>query len=174
MFQVGSSTIPIFKLLTRLQRFKTAIDTRIAEEQARQRALQGSPSRSNSGAKKPAARTASPAVRAARNRSVDSKGTDAPSKGPDPSEFEPEFVIEDEEVITRATTPQPGQAEKQENLGNDGPTSSHPDTDAPSTAQKGDDSQAQPASPDLPTEVRVKLRKLERLETRYQGQKIKV
>ena len=95
--------------------------------------------------------------------------SDLRSKGPDPSEFEPEFVIEDEEAISRAITPQPEQKTKQQGSENDESAPEPSGTDTLSTDQKEDEAQVQSTVPELPTDVRVKLRKFERLESRYQG-----
>lgn len=152
------------------QRIKGAIDSRIAEEQARQRAAQAPPSRSNSTAKRPVPRAASPSVRSSsRARSGDKKDEGIQQKGPDPAEFEPEFVIGDEDAPTRSGTPLPGPA--QDNAATSQTIGEKPDTigDGQST-QKTGESGASASTPELPMDVRVKLRKFDRLESRYQGQ----
>ena len=108
----------------------------------------------------------SPAVRSSRTRSGETKGVDA--KGPDPREFDPEFVIDDEEIPARGGTPGPSQA-KDEERGNSGAEKSEADNGMQISEKPTapDDSAAQTS--ELPTDVRVKLRKLERLEPRYQG-----
>ncbi|MCJ1384148.1 hypothetical protein MMC17_007264 [Xylographa soralifera] len=154
-----------------LQRLKGAIDSRIAEEQARQRNAQQLLARSNSGTKRPSSRsrTSSPAVRSARARPGESKSGDIPEKGPDPREFEPEFVIEDEDVISRAGTPKPvhvknGEAQSGEAAGK--PAAA--DVERQPEENRDSEKAPQEATLEVPTDVRVKLRKLERLESRYQ------
>lgn len=152
---------------------KGAIDSRIAEEQARQRNAQYSPSRSASSSKRPTSRNraASPAVRAARPKPTENKSDSGPQKGPDPKEFEPEFIIEDEDTMSRTGTPKPVE----------GKDEGGPITEATAEIPIGQDGERQvdeekmseqaavDAALELPTDVRVKLRKLERLESRYQG-----
>ena len=159
-------------MLTMKKRLKGAIDSRIAEEQARQRALQTTPSRSNSTARKPPSRSSSPAVRAARRRPTDNGTGDPTAKGPDPKDFEPEFVIGDEELLSRKGTPQP-QDGRNPDISEDGQTEKATSVDSAQVESK--DAAVQDEAPaavtELPKEVRVKLRKLERLESRYQGKK---
>ncbi|MCJ1281390.1 hypothetical protein MMC26_000709 [Xylographa opegraphella] len=155
-----------------MQRLKGAIDSRIAEEQARQRNAQQLPARSNSVARRPSSRsrTSSPAVRSARARPGDSKTGDIPEKGPDPKEFEPEFVIEDEDVISRAGTPRPVHVKDGESQSGEAVAekSAAPDGERQPEEDRGSEKVSQVAALELPSEVRVKLRKLERLESRYQ------
>jgi hypothetical protein len=91
------------------------------------------------------------------------------ARGPDPSEFENAFVIEDEsEEPSRVGTPSVGE-EKAAAMA-EGNTIAE-------TAVSGDGREkvvemaveASPKAPELPTEVRTKLRKLEKLESKYQG-----
>lgn len=93
---------------------------------------------------------------------------DTPGKGPDPAEFEPEFVIGNEE-LSRFNTPRP-------TAGQDGSSEERPSHEAPAS-EKGEElldgtSQAHASKPsmELQTDVKVKLRKLERLESKYHGQ----
>ncbi|MCJ1401084.1 hypothetical protein MMC11_004296 [Xylographa trunciseda] len=154
------------------QRLKGAIDSRIAEEQARQRNAQQLPARSSSGARRPnsRSRTSSPAIRSTRVRPVESKSGDIPEKGPDPKEFEPEFVIGDEDVISRSGTPRPAQAKDGE--AQSGEAVAEETAAATVDRQPEEDRESekvpQEAALEVPTDVRVKLRKLERLESRYQ------
>ncbi|MCJ1439000.1 hypothetical protein MMC27_008390 [Xylographa pallens] len=157
------------------QRLKGAInniDSRIAEEQARQRNAQQLPARSNSGARRPSSRsrTSSPAVRSARIRPSESRSGDIPEKGPDPREFEPEFVIEDGDVISRAGTPK--QVHVKDGEAQSGETAAEKPAAAdmePQPEENRDSEKApQEAALEVSTDVRVKLRKLERLESRYQ------
>lgn len=176
------------------QRIKGAIDRTIAEEQARQKALSdqqavgggaaatvhtrqsSSVSRSNSGA---SAQTKKPRQKkAAQDASKDVEGAVA---NPDPAVFEAAFVIDDDEP-SRSTTPLPPSEQKEQVLQNgdskgDGDTGTGDDKDS---EKKGTDVQASDedrpvpppkpaASPELPPDVRAKLRKLEKLEATYPG-----
>ncbi|TVY45745.1 Golgin [Lachnellula occidentalis] len=127
------------------QRLKQAVDTRIAEEQAR--AQNSTPAaRSNSTAR----RTDSPSARPRKAKPKDSDGT--PTRGPDPSEFETAFVIEDDFEEPSRTS-----------------TSVMMDEKGLEAGGSGDGSERGSANPPvLPTEVRTKLRKLEKLESKYQ------
>lgn len=91
---------------------------------------------------------------------------EASGKGPDPAEFEPEFVIADSEPPSRAGTPRPAlnrsesstketARDNEEARTGDGQPEKPPYDDASATPQE------------LPTDIRVKLRKLEKLESRY-------
>ncbi|MCJ1463187.1 hypothetical protein MMC07_001792 [Pseudocyphellaria aurata] len=144
-----------------LQRLKGAIDSRIAEEQARQRALQHSPSRSSSGTNRPSNRTGSPNKRAARRKDDDSS-----LKGPDPSEFEPENVIGNEDIPVKSETPRPAQRKDGVTMANDGP-SKEPSTSNNEEVDRTTATDSILISQELPTDVRVKLRKLEKLESKY-------
>ncbi|KAI9820314.1 MAG: hypothetical protein M1827_005936 [Pycnora praestabilis] len=139
------------------QRLKGAIDSRIAEEQARQKAVQPPLSRSSSSARRSSSRTVSPSRRQGRARNREKGDSNGASKAqPDPSEFDPEFVIEDEDVTSRAATPVLGKERSEGAEGDDVVGKGKPLAEEPE------------ASPELPTEVRAKLRKLEKLESRYQ------
>ncbi|KAL9126164.1 MAG: hypothetical protein Q9217_004744 [Psora testacea] len=148
------------------QRIKASIDSKIAEEQAKSRFASGSPSRSASGARRNASRAISPTKRAARQGSRGRQ--DGSGKGPDPTDFEPEFVIDDEE-LSRSGTPKP-LADQEDKAA--------VEVSAPQggvITENGQGSQAKDGGLDsssqsfeLPTDVRVKLRKLEKLEGRYQ------
>ena len=149
----------------------SAIDSRIAEEQAKQRNSQSSPSRSNSSTKKPTSRGASPAVRATRNRQLQSKSAEVPPRGPDPKEFEPEFVIDDQDTPSRSTTPKPTQTRNEgvRNVESGAEKALAQDGGLQAEDQKGAEAATPATAQELPTDVRVKLRKLEKLEFRYQG-----
>ncbi|MCJ1389907.1 hypothetical protein MMC18_002764 [Xylographa bjoerkii] len=158
-----------------MQRLKGAIntlDSRIAEEQARQRNAQQLPARSSSGARRPNSRSrnSSPAVRSARARPTESKNGDIPEKGPDPKEFEPEFVIENEDVVSRSGTPRPVQARDGEAQSSEAGVekTAAANVDRQSEEDRVSEKVPQEAALEVPTDVRVKLRKLERLESRYQ------
>ena len=165
-------SLPLGTLLLTLinpQRLKGAIDSRIAEEQARQRATHSPPARSSLEARRSSSRTQSPSKRIPRNKGQSEKEGDPPGKGPDPSEFEPEFVIEDDSQPSRIGTPKPTQ-------GSDGDATG--EGELVEKAPQVEDGEVQeiapgnaPSSPflELPLEVRTKLRKLGKLESRYQG-----
>ena len=153
------------------QRLKGAIDSRIAEEQARQRLSQSSPSRSVSGARRPAGRDESPSKRPPRTGPRGRKDGEPSGQSPDPSDFEPEFVVGDDDGPSRSSTPRPTEskpadAEKTSptelpmNARRDGPEES-----VPSEKVEMKDS----TGVELPTDVRVKLRKLDKLESKYHG-----
>ena len=145
-----------------------AIDARIAKEQARQRSAQA-PTRSNSGSQRSGARNASPVIRAARVKQPESKDGEIPQRGPDPKEFEPEFVIGDDELPSRSGTPRPAGDGSQANITEDG-EAKNADTDAEKqqeVAADGQDLATKP--PELPKDVQAKLRKLEKIESKYHG-----
>lgn len=152
------------------KRLKGAIDSRIAEEQARQKALQSSPSRSNSSARRSSSRTVSPSKRQARAREREKRANDAAAeKGPDPSEFEPEITLDDE--VSRSRVGTTGLSAEQEE---DGPLSIAMNDKPPVEERKepnGKTEESDDASAplQLPTDVQMRLRKLEKLESRYQG-----
>lgn len=148
-----------------MKRFKGAIDARIAEEQAKQRAAaQQSPSRPGSTPRRSSSRNLSPSKRAGRSKDADNGKAASTGKGPDPSEFDPEFVIgEDDDQPSRTGTPRP--KEKGETA------------DTASSAGKEKEGEGQDASTDekanspteIPPEVQVRLRKLDKLEPKYSG-----
>jgi len=98
---------------------------------------------------------------------------DPTQKGPDPKEFEPDFVIDDEDLPSRTVTPRPGPEQNGEvklvetaaDKAPDGGGSQQPKEEK----DPGESSSAMSTAPELPTDVRVKLRKLEKLENRYHG-----
>ncbi|KAL9038517.1 MAG: hypothetical protein Q9214_005249, partial [Letrouitia sp. 1 TL-2023] len=149
------------------QRLKGAIDSRIAEEQARQRSALNStladhtPGRSSS-------RGESPSKQTPRNAARTKRSGDLLAKGPDPSDFEPEFVIDDSNAPSRSGTPRPPQERSESS------TKVETEEDAAGDVTQGTSGRDKSASgeisstpPEIPTEVRVKLRKLEKLESRY-------
>lgn len=84
-------------------------------------------------------------------------------RGPDPSEFENAFVIEDEGEVVETASETAIEAEKTEKMG-DNPA------ETGVGSEKGGEEVASPSKPaELPAEVRTKLRKLEKLESKYQG-----
>ncbi len=150
----------------RLQRLKGAIDSRIAEEQAKLQQSQPSPSNVDSDTRRATSRTDSPNRRTAKPPPRARQDGDPGVKGPDPSSFEPNFVIEDGE-LSRSGTPAPMDVGSVAD-GKDG--QKIPGSEPAWEAQDEATTTGSPrASHDIPTDVRVKLRKLEKLETRYQG-----
>ena len=123
---------------------KGAIDSTIAEEQARQNASQLRPSRSDSSARR-ISRTGSPAVLQRLDR-------DGAAKVSDPSDFEKDLDI-DLPISIRAQTR--GEEEIDDGV----------DKQEAQPKEKAHTYQAI----SLPTDVRSRLRKLDRLEPRYKG-----
>ncbi|KAK8252493.1 hypothetical protein HDK77DRAFT_152017 [Phyllosticta capitalensis] len=153
------------------QRLKGAIDSRIAEEQARQRQVaeqsrSQTPGRSDS-LRRSNSRALSPSRRPARPRTPDI-GDKPQAKGPDPAEFDPEFVV-GEDDLSRSTTPKPADDK-------DGTAQAAAPTEN-GKVSKGEQDESQPtqdssdAAPpaELPMETRMRLRKLEKLEPKYSG-----
>ncbi|KAK2802901.1 hypothetical protein FQN51_004164 [Onygenales sp. PD_10] len=146
------------------QRIKGAIDSRIAEEQARQKAIQDAAalSRSNSGVRRTRSRADS---RSARLRRDNGNGNALPAKGPDPAEFDAEFVVGDDETSSRTSTPvQPADGGPESNNFAESEGKRSVDT----TRKNSMAEEPGQTPPELPTEVRVKLRRLDKLEGRYQ------
>lgn len=156
-------------LLTRTQRLRGAIDSRIAEEQARQRTPHDSPSRSNSRSQRSSTRTISSNRQAVRSEGRESKDGEPPAKGPDPSEFEPDFVINGDSTPSRSTTPRPVQENGEDGTATGVSAHTAPESDSRKTQGIDGEKEAITIPSELPTEVRVKLRKLEKLESRYHG-----
>ncbi|PVH98685.1 hypothetical protein DM02DRAFT_32892 [Periconia macrospinosa] len=146
------------------QRFKGAIDARIAEEQARQRASTQSPgSRSGSVPRRANSRTDSPSKRSGKPKEADGKAAPA-GKGPDPSEFDPEFVIgEDDDQPSRTGTPRPKEKTESTETASGGDKAQEEDGKPASNEEE-------PAAPEIPPEVQTRLRKLDKLEPKYTGQ----
>lgn len=146
------------------KRLKQAVDSRIAEEQARQKTPVSPVTRSNSTAQRSLSRTESPASRPRKPRPKDNDGT--PVRGPDPSEFETAFVIEDEsEEPSGVNTP---------TMTDEKTTESAAPSEAGTSLDGSERSSEKttvtpPKAIELPQEVRTKLRKLEKLESKYQG-----
>ncbi|KAJ9602827.1 Golgin imh1 [Cladophialophora chaetospira] len=159
-------------------RLKGAIDSRIAEEQARQRQAQQAtrtPPR-----RRPQAQNGSSQRGASRQREQQDNASN--EKGPDPSEFEPEFAVGTDEsaVPSRVATPQPPtevpNKEKEQETQKE-PLPDHDGLSTSSTVVEAAEGKAPDTNgttttghlrpQDLPTDVRVKLRKLERMESKY-------
>ncbi|KAL9102432.1 MAG: hypothetical protein Q9163_002424 [Psora crenata] len=150
------------------EKIEASIDSKIAEEQAKSRFASVSPSRSGSGARRTASRALSPTKRSLRQ---DNRGRqEGPVNGQDPSNFEPEFVIDDEE-LSRSGTPVPRPvADHDDKAGSEGSVSQGANVTGDGQEPPTKDGGAEPPSqsPELPSDVRTKLRKLEKLEGRYQ------
>ncbi|KAL9025448.1 MAG: hypothetical protein Q9196_005729 [Gyalolechia fulgens] len=143
------------------QRLKGAIDSRIAEEQARQRSVFTPPPTSGH-TRKTSSRAESPAKRALRP-----PGSSRPiGAASDPAEFEPEFVIDDSDVPSRSGTPRPAPESAAKEAAREVTEEAR---DGEETHEKALQDGLSAAPPELPTDVRVKLRKLEKLEGRYHG-----
>jgi chromosome segregation ATPase len=154
------------------QRLKGAIDNRIAEEQARQRqqALSASPQRPTQRRRPldqndPGSRTSS------RQR----QPGNAPSeKGPDPSEFEPEFAIGDDESAAPSRTSTPKPPSEQTTVTQEAAALKEGDS-IPKGGETAESRLAetnelpipQVRTQELPNDVQVKLKKLDRLEAKY-------
>lgn len=155
--------------LTCPQRLKGAIDSRIAEEQARQKATGASSStatRSASASRRAAAGNDS----ASRPRKPKPKDNEVnTARGPDPSEFENAFVIEDDsEEPSRVGTP--AIDEEKAAMMAEGNAPGEAGAEGGSKEKAAEKPvEAAPKASELPPEVQAKLRKLEKMESRYQG-----
>lgn len=91
------------------------------------------------------------------------------AKGPDPSEFEGAFVIEDDsEEPSRVGTPAVPDTMSETRAGEITTTLSGAEiSEAPEG--KNEDPGPKPLPVELPADVRARLRKLDKLESRYQG-----
>ncbi|OQV10479.1 hypothetical protein CLAIMM_14470 [Cladophialophora immunda] len=159
------------------QRLKGVIDSHIAEEQARQRQAANSAQAARTPPKRrPQAQNGSRQRAGSRLREQQSDAST--DRGPDPSEFEPEFAIGDDEsaVPSRAATPRPeGTGKEKEQVKEKDIPASEDALDTQSLAEFADNkvSDANGTATtslrpqDLPTDVRVKLRRLDRMESKY-------
>jgi hypothetical protein len=90
-------------------------------------------------------------------------------KGLDPSVFEGAFAIEDDsEDPSRAGTPAPAE-KKAEKISENGTNEETTGDGEAAVIEKVDSVSKPPTVAELPPDVRTKLRKLEKLEARYQG-----
>lgn len=142
------------------QRLKGAIDSRIAEEQARQKALASAPlSRSLSSSSRPESRRDySPKQKSEKHQE---NGTELQAS--DPSEFEKAFAIDDKEEKSIKEAQSEAALDQSPIMSEINITPAVEECEASNSTMS-----TPPAPPRLPQEVRVKLRKLERLETKYQ------
>ncbi|KAK5274963.1 Golgin imh1 [Exophiala xenobiotica] len=163
------------------QRLKGAIDRGIAEEQARQRQVGiSNPPTRNPPRRRPQAQNGTAQRASSKQRDQSNVSTE---KGPDPAQFEPEFAIGDDESAgpSRVATPKPdvkneaAQETETEAVAIEGDgqgiKKETEDSARASTDGKPPDSNGGTHLPirsqELPTEVRVKLRKLDRMEVKY-------
>ncbi len=153
--------------LTLQKRIKGAIDSRFAEEQAKAKAAAAAPVRTGSTARRSASlRNESPSKRSrARPKEVDDG-----ARGSDPSVFERAFVIEDDsEEPSRSATPAIPET-KPEVMAEKGATAENTGLDEGEVVnEKAEIPPNSSTKTDLPPDVRSKLRKLDKLEARYQG-----
>ena len=154
--------------LTVSQRLKGAIDSRIAEEQARQRSALTSPPPPNT-ARKSSSRAESPAKRALRPGASSKQNGETAGKGPDPAEFEPEFVLDHSDVPSRSVTPRPAPTRSESPTKDTAGEVAEEVRNGEETSEKVVQDGSAATSLELPTDVRVKLRRMEKLESRYHG-----
>lgn len=168
-FRYASSPSAIHHADRGWKRIKGALDARIAEEQARQKAAAQTPSRSASISRRSSARNTSPSKRPLKAKDADNGGKAAPSgKGPDPSEFDPDFVIgEDDDQPSRVGTPRPKEKADASDEAHGGK-----EKDGDGTAPAAEEKAA--SAPDIPPEVQTRLRRLDKLEPKYSGMGINV
>ncbi|KAF2650271.1 hypothetical protein K491DRAFT_707665 [Lophiostoma macrostomum CBS 122681] len=143
------------------QRIKGAIDQRIAEEQAKQRSS-ASPSRTPSAPRRSSSRNLSPSKRPGKAKDADNGSKAAPTgKGPDPSTFETDFVIGEDDEPSRAATPRP--KEKTDAAAATSPEAKEKPEDGEAAME--DEKNTPPL--EIPPEVQTRLRKLDKLEPKY-------
>ena len=147
-----------------MQRLRNTIDG-FAEEQTRQRP-QKSPSRRTT----PSSRLQPPIQRPQEQREPSS---DTLVVGdPDPSAFDAEFIIGSNDTPSRSNTPVPASRDLEtaeaEGFKHGGQVAEVEHADN----SKSHASEAESASSELPSEVRGKLRRLNKLETKYQGTRV--
>lgn len=136
------------------------IDSRIAEEQARQKSSQEALSRSNS-ARRPPGPNGSPSRRPGRPR----RNTATPVRSPDPKEFETDFAVGDEEGSTRSGTPQAESTAASDA----GPAENNNEGTKAPVEEAAATTGTNQAPSELPPEIRAKIRRLDKMETRYHG-----
>lgn len=147
--------------LTCHKRIRGAIDARIAEEQARHREAASAASRP---ARRPSTRT---------NPRQRSNSNLPQTRGPDPNEFE--FSIGDDDStgtpasgLSRAGTPRlEAGSTAGDSAQNEGAEQTEAGEKKETVEEGGKDNTEKP--PELPIEVRSKLRRLDKIEARYHG-----
>lgn len=151
-----------------MQRIKGALDARIAEEQARQRAS-GSAARPRSGStpKRSNSRNLSPSKRPANGESPSKAAT---GKGIDPAEF---VIGDDEDQPSRTATPRPKeQAEGAEASVSDDKAGKNGEAEKETKdgEEQGEPAEKQPPAPEMSPETKARLRKLDKMEPKYSGE----
>ncbi|KAK8074073.1 hypothetical protein PG994_004972 [Apiospora phragmitis] len=162
------------------QRFKSALDKSIAEEQARQKTLQeqrsNTASPSSSSRPQSISRTnSSAAKRKARKPGQDSANGSDNLPNTDPAVFEAAFALDDEEAEAKAavTNSENGDVSEKGVKGDSSPdaTNSEKPEAKEKTETNGDKKKRTAPAPvtaaDLPPEIQAKLRKLDKLEKTY-------
>lgn len=157
-------------LLTPGKRLKGAFDS--LEEQARQRPASQSPSRQGSGNRRPPHRNVSPSRRTTSRQTnkVQGNGEGLSGPDPDPATFDPEKIADGEgdgtETVTQDAVAQDGRD------GRDTENPMQQDT-ASASPQVGqslvEDGGLVEKPQELPDDVKSKLRRLNKLESKYQG-----
>ena len=87
-----------------------------------------------------------------------------PGKGPDPSEFDPDFVIGEEDAPSRSITPRPKEKANATDS-TEGEEKDKEDGKEQSTAEE----EKPDSQPEIPPEIQTRLRKLDKLEPKYSG-----
>ncbi|KAI9785412.1 MAG: hypothetical protein M1816_000427 [Peltula sp. TS41687] len=171
------------------QRLKEAIDSRIAEEQTRQRGSQNTTSRSAAESSAAAAakqanagnKASSPSRRQGRTSTTAAKGLKQDDRGnsttgpTDPSEFEKDLIDDDGEDVTSSNRPGRPSVDKDHTAEEKSSAAGGGEKEGSSVGDgelsKGSSSSqavgSQKATATLPTDVRAKLRRLDKLEERY-------
>jgi hypothetical protein len=109
-------------------------------------------------------RNESPSKRPARSKDGDSSKAAPAGKGTDPSEFDPEFVVgEEDDVASRAGTPRPKEKAQPAEASTENGDGKKDDDQATRVEEKPE----QP--PEIPPEIQSRLRKLDKLEPKYTG-----
>jgi hypothetical protein len=164
------------------QRFKSAIDRTIAEEQARQQTTIQSRSPSRTGSTSSRKGDGTPGQRAKSRKQAPDAG-DAPN--PDPAVFEAAFVIDDSDEPSRAATPLPPATADEKKSDDINGQENMPEVKTPGGQSANDEvstdksqdgvidaAAIKPQAPkllEMSPEIRQKLRKLEKLEATYPG-----
>lgn len=165
-----------------LQRFKSALDKSIAEEQERQKQRASTASPSTNGRPQSVSRTnSSTAKRKAKNPGQDAANGSDTLPNTDPAVFEAAFALDDEEAEEKAAaaSPENGDVSEKGVKGEesaDAVKSEKPEAKETAENEKsetnGDEKKKAPSAPttaDLPPEIQAKLRKLDKLEKTYPG-----
>lgn len=162
------------------QRFKTAIDRTIAEEQARQseqRTLSPSANRQRSLSRSNSARD-SPAKRRTKRPGSDAANGDNVANT-DPAVFEAAFALDEEEAEAKAIAEKPANPEKsgaaegtdakKGSTDGDNQAKGQTDDDASTLVNEKIGKESAPARAELSPEIQARLRKLDKLEKTYPG-----